>query len=884
MDTTSTLKNSNQTFDFTFPNVSSNKPVECLGHTFEHDTARQAYFIEKLREQLQKNEFKNIAGFPSGSEQAILALSDPPYYTACPNPWLSDLIKEWATRLGNSQTNHRQAFATDVSEGKKDFIDNAYPYPNKLPHKAIMHHILHYTQPGEIIFDGFAGTGMTGVAAQLCGDKKRVESLGYRVLGDGTILNQQNDENGKLVWKPFSKLGARRAILTDLSPATTLIAYNYNIPTEILAFEPEVMRILAEVEAECGWMYQTLHICHKNIQENTDIIQKVIEGKMACPDWLIIGQINYTVLSEVFTCPQCRGEVIFWKVAVSKQTGKVQEVFPCPHCATQLTKSIVERVLIMELDNIMGEMVKKTKWVPVLINYSIENQYYEKYPDEFDFALLAKIEQSEIPYRFPTEKMEENSESRTHQQLGITQIYHFYTKRNLWVLSALMHKTAQIQSNSLQNLCIFLFQQGIISLSKLNRYLPTQSTQNNPNLGETLHISSQLAEISPNHAFRKKIPTIKMALANNHLKTAIISTQTADHLEIPDSSIDYIFIAPPLSAHLPYSALHFLQEAWLNIFSNYQSESIMTQTPTKDFSNYWNEISHCLTEAFRLLKPGRWLTIAFTSTQASVWHKLQTILQQVGFVIANISNFYHKSNHSRAINPSAVKQDLMIQAYKPNAEQDNLIFRPEQILEYECLPCFSHQAPQMEMAIFDERSTINWLHHFLAHHPATYQELYPIYLRKLGAGWKSYEIVPELDKLLEFHFIKYNGKGKIPASIDHYLSNYFKQLHHITADDKLIQKYAKSRWYLPDTQQASQLAQRHEKQLLRDFATYYKPHQKRLKHFRLEAIHAGFKKAWEEGNYHLIIQIANHLPDSVLPENDKLLLWYDQALMRISKE
>ena len=34
-----------------------------------------------------------------------------------------------------------------------------------------MRYILHYTEPGDVVFDGFCGTGMTGVAAQLCGDR-----------------------------------------------------------------------------------------------------------------------------------------------------------------------------------------------------------------------------------------------------------------------------------------------------------------------------------------------------------------------------------------------------------------------------------------------------------------------------------------------------------------------------------------------------------------------------------------------------------------------------------------------------------------------------------------------------------------------------------------
>ncbi len=62
------------------------------------------------------------------------------------------------------------------------------------------------------------------------------------------------------MWVPFSKLGARKAVLNDLSPAETFIAYNYNTPVDVAAFEREAKHILAEVEEECGWMYETLHV------------------------------------------------------------------------------------------------------------------------------------------------------------------------------------------------------------------------------------------------------------------------------------------------------------------------------------------------------------------------------------------------------------------------------------------------------------------------------------------------------------------------------------------------------------------------------------------------------------------------------------------------
>ena len=59
-------------------------PVECLGMTFENDEKRREYFPEKLREKLKDPEFWKIEGFPIGEDKDIPALSDPPYYTACP--------------------------------------------------------------------------------------------------------------------------------------------------------------------------------------------------------------------------------------------------------------------------------------------------------------------------------------------------------------------------------------------------------------------------------------------------------------------------------------------------------------------------------------------------------------------------------------------------------------------------------------------------------------------------------------------------------------------------------------------------------------------------------------------------------------------------------
>jgi hypothetical protein len=192
----------------------------------------------KLAEKLKDPEFRKIEGFPIGTDEAILALSDPPYYTACPNPFIEEWLKEHGKPFDpDTDDYHREPFAADVSEGKNHPIYNAHAYHTKVPHRAIMRYILHYTEPGDVVYDGFCGTGMTGVAAQLCGDRDEVRSLGFRVADDGYIWENEPWEAKQAIDagranphphlvepKPFSKLGVRRSILNDLSPAATFIS------------------------------------------------------------------------------------------------------------------------------------------------------------------------------------------------------------------------------------------------------------------------------------------------------------------------------------------------------------------------------------------------------------------------------------------------------------------------------------------------------------------------------------------------------------------------------------------------------------------------------------------------------------------------------------
>ena len=115
----------------------------------------------------------------------------------------------------------------------------------------------------------------------------------------------------------------------------------------------------------------------------------------------------------------------------------------------------------------------------------------------------------------------------------------------------------------------------------------------------------------------------------------------------------------------------------------------------------------------------------------------------------------------------------------------------------------------------------------------------------------------------------------------------FKELRNLPKDDERLRAKGKDRWYVPDPNKAGDLEKLRERSLLKEFEEYRTSSQKRLKVFRLEAVRAGFKKAWQdksENGYRTIIEVAKKIPENVLQEDPKLLMWYDQALTRTGEQ
>ena len=898
------------------------EPVECLGMTFESEDARRTYFLDRLKEKLP--ELRKRPDFPVGEDDDILRLSDPPWYTACPNPFLAEFVGHHGRPYDPDEPYHREPFAVDVSEGKTDPLYRAHGYHTKVPHRAIVPSILHYTMPGDLILDGFCGTGMTGVAAQWC----ETPPSQYRAE-----IETRWQEQGR----PLPEWGPRHTILGDLSPAATFIAANYTTPFDVDAFDRAGRRLLDDVQEEIGWMYETHHA----------------DGET--------GRINYTVWSEVFSCPECADEVVFLREALDRESMRVRTEFPCPSCRAALSRKRLERLYESRYDGALSTTVRTPKRIPVLIDYSVGKSRYTKPCDDDDFETLRRIEAQNRSPSIPFDKlpyMHMTHERARMDRVGITHLHHFFLPRAAHALAALWRGAQACDEPRLRNMLLFFVEQAIWTMSLLNRFRPTGYSQVNQYLTGVYYVPSQTSEPSPWYILNGKLRRLSEAFRRTDRRRVAASTGDCGALDVPDDAIDYVFTDPPFGENIYYADLNYLVESWHRVRTATAPEAIIDRAKGKTLTDYLHAMQRCFEEYRRVLKPGRWMTVVFHNSRNAVWNAIQEAILGAGFVVADVRTLDKRQGSYRQVTSTAVKQDLVISAYKPNyglearfelaagteegvwdfvrthlrqlpvfvasddraeviaerqnfllfdrmvafhvqrgvlvplaaaefhaglaarfPERDGMFFLPEQVAEYDRRRLKTKALAQLTLFVDDEASAIQWLRQALTGKPQTFQEVHPHFIRELR-GWQKHERMPELSALLAQNFLRYDGTGDVPGQIHGYLSTNFKELRNLDKDDPALRAKANDRWYVPDPRKAGDLEKLRERALLREFDDYRDSAQRRLRVFRLEAVRAGFRRAWQRQDYATIITVAQKIPDAVLQEDPKLLMWYDQALTR----
>jgi len=591
----------------------------------------------------------------------------------------------------------RPPFAADIKEGKSGPIYNAHSYHTKVPPRSIIPYLLHYTQPGDLVLDPFCGSGMTGVAVQMCTDPPADILESFPEFRD--------------------RLGPRACILSDLSPAACHIAYNYNTPVDVEGLRREFDRIKVAVKQKFDWLYGTEHYepaVNWYDPANADVSSRLknppasgsvhtllggeertwelltkteVEARLGYPvtdlprgeDWgglevakvhhwvCVPATIQYTIWSDVYRCEGfltieeptgrvstrgknagkptvarkrvargCGKSIVLWDAAVNQVSGEVSETFACPHCGLKWKKIQVRREpAIAVKSNIEYAAIQSRDGAKRLVMQTLMRPVTKR-----ELDLIHEVNDAKINAWLPAIRFDRKGPQYRRNALSARKIdfvTDLFTRRNLHALALLWEAISTTSDARLRSACAFAFTAIVTRSSLLNRLRP--SGAGDPQTG-TIYISSLTREENVLRLFEGRLSShLRLSGVMGDSRLKVRNDSACSMRQIPDASIDYVFTDPPFGSNIYYSEVNLIWEAWLGRVTDATEEAVVHRKNdggTKRLPDYARLMQTAFKEIFRVLKPGRWATVEFNNSDGTVFEAIKQAIRQAGFEIVNM--------------------------------------------------------------------------------------------------------------------------------------------------------------------------------------------------------------------------------------------------------
>ena len=529
-------------------------------------------------------------------------------------------------------------YARALPAKRTGHLYGAFPYPTKISPEAIALFIAAHTNPGEMVFDGFAGSGTTGLAALLCDNppnelRAEAERLGLRVQ-----------------W------GARNAALYELGALGAFVGRVLTNPPEPSAFRKATEAILREAEAEDGWVYAAVD------PDGSD------------------GFMRYVVWSDRLRCPACHRETSLWDSCVSQRPARIASQFTCPACLHEAPLDEVGRVSAETNDSVADSRQSLRARRPARIYGSTDSRYWSRPPTKHDLALLERVEAAALPDSVPHVAIPWGDLYRRGYHQGITHLHHFYTRRNLFVFARLWERAGDYGDALADALRFWLLSYNASHATIMTRVVAKSGqkdlvvTSAQPGV---LYVSGLPVEKNLFAGLRRKRATITSAFAIIHgCKGRVeVHQRSSCNVALSDHSVDYVFTDPPFGANIPYSEISFLNEAWLGKYTERSEEIIVSNAQHKTIDDYQGLLTTALREVHRILTPDGRATLVFHSASSEVWNALQAAYTDAGFGV-ECAGVLHKTQGSfkQVTTNGAVRNDpVLLLARSPAGQVSGLM-------------------------------------------------------------------------------------------------------------------------------------------------------------------------------------------------------------------
>lgn len=823
-------------------------PVTVFGLTFKDDEERRQFFREELRRRLP--ELRKIEGFPIGEDDDIINLSDPPYYTACPNPWLNGISVTKTKKVVNAP------FNSDLSSDERHPVYSFHPYHTKVPPRIIEELIKYYTNENDLVLDIFSGSGMTGVAAR--------------------------ETN-------------RNAILCDLAPISTFISAINN-----KRFGNSVAKVLLDIitesKKEYGFLYKTVNGLEINYYVWCDVF--------LCPECCqefpifphgVIHHGNKVETKKRFYCPTCGKEHTIRSIErIITSEGKKRSVVwvnagsgkqRINRETDQFDKELAQKAtqLLSEFEGFYPKDIidpnRYSAKLAQLGNKNIDN--ISKFLSDRNLLIFADVY---------NRIMNISSTPIRNACLSIlTSIFTVVSERQGYfgggggMSGNLYMPIVRMEKNIYATLERKIKKYQEVDLYK-NRYRGTSfvTTQSSTALDNIKDESVDYIYTDP--PFGANIIYSEMnLLLEGWLK---VKTNNGEEAIVDETANKTEFV---------YSTL--MTECFSQCYRKLKKDHWMSVEFHNTKASIWNILQNSIMKAGFVIaqiskldkggttiladiRPGAAVqdliiscykpSIGFeeegfakTSTKEYVWDFIEHHLEKLALTSIEDGRAHAVSERNPRILYDRMLSYYILHGFEVPmslhefmrelshryVERDNMCFTPKQALEYDKIRLKSVDFVPMGIIVSDEANGIEWGKNQIRNTPKTYKDIQPNWTKALVAIRKG-DKIPELNTILEENFIK-------------------------NEDDT---------WRLANVNDDVDLEKLRTKALLKEFKLYLEVCRKprgKLKDVRVEAVRAGFKQCYSDKNFADIILVGDRIPQNLLTEDEQLLMYYESANSKV---
>jgi 16S rRNA G966 N2-methylase RsmD len=401
-----------------------------------------------------------------------------------------------------------------------------------------------------------------------------------------------------------ARLAGRSAVVSDISALGRHIGRGYLTEVAPQDLRLAAAQVMKNARARLGDLYLT---------------RRATDGASV--------EFVRAIWSFVYACESCSADIVYYEAMASNDWAVPTK---CPHCGSAFQKR-------------GGTHLRD---VPVRIVVDGERKKQVEQPvSDVDLLNIKNAESHDDLGRVPSVCIAADREMYKRSALkkwGLDNTRQFFSPRNALALFYIWTEIKHIADDNLRQKLMFAF----------TAILPRASRRYQWSHQRPLNAATQNYYIAPVYfewnvfeLFDRKVDAAlrsdgEIAARKTHqaardkVEQRYVIASAADLAHLDDASVDYVFTDPPFGSNLFYADMALFQEAWLGDRTDDSQEAVIHtngKRSTDAASRYEDLLGRAIFEAYRVLKPGRHLSLVFGNSSGRIWSMVQRILLASGF-------------------------------------------------------------------------------------------------------------------------------------------------------------------------------------------------------------------------------------------------------------